>query len=102
MLILDEPTAQLDVRAEAELFDRFLELTAGLTTVLISHRFSSVRHASGSSCSRTAASSRMGRTRELMAGRTRYARLFRLQARHFETRRWLRACGSDGHPRGGP
>ena len=45
VLILDEPTAHLDIRAEAELFDRFLELTRGLTTILISHRFSSVRHA---------------------------------------------------------
>ena len=45
VLVLDEPTANLDVRAEAELFDRFLELTAGLTTILISHRFSTVRRA---------------------------------------------------------
>ena len=45
MLVLDEPTAKLDVRAEAELFDRFLELTRGLTTILISHRFSTVRRA---------------------------------------------------------
>ena len=45
VLILDEPTANLDVRAEVELFDRFLELTAGLTTILVSHRFSTVRRA---------------------------------------------------------
>ena len=45
VLILDEPTASLDVRAEAELYDRFLELTAGLTTLVISHRFSTVRRA---------------------------------------------------------
>lgn len=43
VLVLDEPTAALDIRAEAEIYDRFLELTAGLTTVLISHRFSTVR-----------------------------------------------------------
>src|SRR4029453_12386192 len=36
LLILDEPTAALDVRAEAEIYERFLDLTAGLTTVLIS------------------------------------------------------------------
>src|SRR5205085_682960 len=45
VLVLDEPTANLDVRAEAAFFDQFLELTRGLTTMLISHRFSSVRHA---------------------------------------------------------
>jgi len=45
LLILDEPTASLDVRAEAELFERFLEVTRGVTTVLVSHRLASVRHA---------------------------------------------------------
>ena len=50
MLVLDEPTAALDVRAEAEIYDRFLEMTAGLTTILISHRFSTVRRATASAC----------------------------------------------------
>lgn len=45
VLVLDEPTAALDVRAEAELFDRFAEVTAGVTTILVTHRLSSVRHA---------------------------------------------------------
>ena len=45
LLVLDEPTAQLDVRAEAAFYDRFLELTAGVTTLVISHRFSTVRRA---------------------------------------------------------
>jgi ATP-binding cassette subfamily B protein len=45
VLILDEPTAQLDARAEADFFDRFLELTRGRTTIVISHRFSTVRKA---------------------------------------------------------
>ena len=45
VLVLDEPTANLDVRAEAALFEDFLDLTRGLTTILISHRFSTVRHA---------------------------------------------------------
>ncbi|HTV19603.1 MAG TPA: ATP-binding cassette domain-containing protein, partial [Polyangiaceae bacterium] len=45
VLILDEPTAALDVRAEAAFFDRFLGLTRGATSILISHRLSSVRHA---------------------------------------------------------
>src|SRR5690606_20903244 len=45
LLILDEPTAALDARAEYEVFRRFRELSRGRTTVLISHRFSSVRMA---------------------------------------------------------
>ena len=45
MLILDEPTASLDVRGEAEVYERFLELTRGVTTIVISHRFSTVRRA---------------------------------------------------------
>ena len=45
VLVLDEPTAWLDVRGEAEFFDRFLEITSGLTTIIISHRFSTVRQA---------------------------------------------------------
>jgi ATP-binding cassette subfamily B protein len=45
LLILDEPTASMDVRGEAEIYDRFLELTRGVTTIVISHRFSTVRRA---------------------------------------------------------
>jgi ATP-binding cassette subfamily B protein len=45
VLVLDEPTAALDVRGEAEVYDRFLDLTRGLTTVVVSHRFSTVRRA---------------------------------------------------------
>jgi ATP-binding cassette subfamily B protein len=45
ILILDEPTASLDVRGEAEVYQRFLELTLGVTTIVISHRFSTVRRA---------------------------------------------------------
>src|SRR5262249_28881596 len=45
VVILDEPTAQLDVRGEAEIFDAILNATRGCTTILISHRFSTVRHA---------------------------------------------------------
>ena len=45
LLVLDEPTAQLDVRAEVAFFYRFLQVTGGLTTVVISHRFSTVRRA---------------------------------------------------------
>ena len=45
VLVLDEPTAAMDVRGEAEVYDRFLELTRGVTTIVISHRFSTVRRA---------------------------------------------------------
>ena len=45
VVLLDEPTAQLDVRGEAEIFDRVLAATRDCTTILISHRFSTVRHA---------------------------------------------------------
>src|SRR6185437_11862164 len=45
LLILDEPTAALDVRAEAAFYRRFLSITHGLTTVVISHRFATVRRA---------------------------------------------------------
>ncbi|MEM7096312.1 MAG: ABC transporter ATP-binding protein [Actinomycetota bacterium] len=45
VVVLDEPTAQLDVRGEAEIFGRLLEATRGCTTILISHRFSTVRQA---------------------------------------------------------
>ena len=45
VVLLDEPTAQLDVRGEAEIFDRILAATRQCTTILISHRFSTVRHA---------------------------------------------------------
>jgi ABC-type multidrug transport system fused ATPase/permease subunit len=45
VLVLDEPTASLDVRGEAEIYQRFLELTRGVTTIVISHRFSTVQRA---------------------------------------------------------
>jgi ATP-binding cassette subfamily B protein len=45
VLILDEPTASLDVRGEAEIYQRFIELTHGVTTIVISHRFSTVQRA---------------------------------------------------------
>src|SRR5207245_3602336 len=45
LVLLDEPTAQLDVRGEAEIFDRILDATRHATTILISHRFSTVRQA---------------------------------------------------------
>jgi ABC-type multidrug transport system fused ATPase/permease subunit len=83
VLILDEPTAALDVRAEAELYDRFLELTAGLTTILISHRFSTVRRADRIVVLEGGAVVEDGTHAELMALGGRYAEMFTLQAARF-------------------
>ena len=83
VLVLDEPTASLDVRAEAELFDRFLELTRGLTVVLISHRFSTVRHADRICVIDQGRITEQGSHDELVARDGTYARMFGLQAARF-------------------
>jgi len=83
VLILDEPTASLDVRAEAALYDRFLDITAGLTTVLISHRFSTVRRADRICVLADGAVAELGTHNELMALGGRYAEMFTLQATRF-------------------
>ncbi|MER7705179.1 ATP-binding cassette domain-containing protein [Kitasatospora sp. NPDC097605] len=84
LLILDEPTAQLDVRAEVDFFDRFLTTTAGLTSVIISHRFSTVRRADRIVVLEGGRVAEQGSHDELMAADGRYAELFHLQARRFE------------------
>ncbi len=83
VLVLDEPTAQLDVRAEVAFFDRFLELTQGLTTVVISHRFSTVRRAQRIVVLEHGRIIEQGSHEELLALGGRYAELFELQARRF-------------------
>ncbi|HEX3621434.1 MAG TPA: ABC transporter ATP-binding protein [Acidimicrobiales bacterium] len=83
VLVLDEPTANLDVRAEAELFDRFLELTTGLTTILISHRFSTVRRADRICVLEHGRVVEDGSHEELVAADGRYCQLFQLQATRF-------------------
>jgi ATP-binding cassette subfamily B protein len=83
VLVLDEPTAQLDVRAEVAFFDRFLELTRGLTTVVISHRFSTVRRADRIAVLDGGQVTERGSHEELMAAGGQYAELFGLQARRF-------------------
>lgn len=80
VLILDEPTAALDARAEFEVFQRFKELSEGKTAVLISHRFSSVRMADRILVLGEGEVEAMGTHEELLAGRGRYAELFELQA----------------------
>jgi ATP-binding cassette subfamily B protein len=83
LLILDEPTAALDVRAEAALYDRFLDLTRGLTTILISHRFSTVRRADRICMLEDGRVLELGSHAELMALGGKYAELFTLQSQRF-------------------
>jgi ABC-type multidrug transport system fused ATPase/permease subunit len=84
ILVLDEPTATLDVRAEAEFFDRFVELTEGLTTILISHRFSTVRAASRIVVLEHGRVIEDGSHRDLLAAGGTYAEMFRLQAGRYD------------------
>jgi ATP-binding cassette subfamily B protein len=83
VLILDEPTAALDARAEHEVFQRFAELTAGKTAVLISHRFSTVRMADRILVLEGGTPIEIGSHTELLAAEGRYAELFRLQQRGY-------------------
>ena len=80
VMILDEPTAALDARAEFEVFQRFKELSSGRTAVLISHRFSSVRMADRILVLAEGRLEDSGTHVELMSRRGRYAELFELQA----------------------
>jgi ATP-binding cassette subfamily B protein len=80
LLILDEPTAALDARAEFEVFRRFKELSAGKTCVLISHRFSSVRMADRILVLVGGSVEASGTHAQLLAQGGRYAELFELQA----------------------
>jgi ATP-binding cassette subfamily B protein len=80
VLILDEPTAALDARAEFEVFQRFKELSKGKTAVLISHRFSSVRMADRILVLAEGKVEAQGTHEELVAQQGRYAELFELQA----------------------
>jgi ATP-binding cassette, subfamily B, bacterial len=83
VVLLDEPTAQLDVRGEAEIFDRILAATRDCTTILISHRFSTVRHADRICVLEGGRVVELGTHDELMAKGGRYRTMFDLQASRF-------------------
>jgi ATP-binding cassette, subfamily B, bacterial len=87
VVLLDEPTAQLDVRGEAEIFDRILLATRQCTTILISHRFSTVRHADRICVLEHGKVVELGTHAELIELGGRYRTMFDMQAERF---------GSDG------
>jgi len=80
ILILDEPTASLDARAEFEVYQRFVELTAGKMAILISHRFSTVRMADRILVLEHGLIAEQGSHQQLLGLNGKYAELFELQA----------------------
>ena len=85
LVLLDEPTAQLDVRGESEIFNRVLKTTRRTTTILISHRFSTVRQADRICVLEHGKVVELGNHDELMALGGRYRTMFDLQASRFGT-----------------
>ncbi len=83
LVLLDEPTAQLDVRGEAAIFERVLRATRGVTTILVSHRFSTVRKADRICVVEHGRVVELGSHEELMAAGGRYRTMFELQAERF-------------------
>ena len=83
LLVLDEPTASLDVRVENELYGHFAELSRGKTTLLVSHRFSTVRMAGRIVLLAGGRVVEDGSHDELIAAGGRYAQLYEVQASHY-------------------
>ena len=84
ILILDEPTAALDAEAEHAVFQRFKALAAGRTTILISHRFPTVRMADRILVLEQGRVVEDGSHEQLLGADARYAHLFRLQAAGYQ------------------
>jgi ATP-binding cassette subfamily B protein len=84
VLVLDEPAANLDARSEARLYEHFLALTAGITSIIVSHRFSTVRQASRIVVIRDGQVAEQGSHDELLARDGHYARMFLAQASRFD------------------
>ncbi len=84
ILILDEPTAAIDARAEAEIFSHFRELTSDKISIIISHRFSTVRMADHIIVLENGEISEQGNHQELIALNGHYATLFNLQAKGYQ------------------
>lgn len=80
VVVLDEPTASIDAQSEAEIFSRLREVAAGATTLLIAHRFSTVRMAERIIVMKQGKIMEDGTHQELLAADGTYAHLFRLQA----------------------
>ena len=100
VLVLDEPTAHLDVRAEADIYDRFLDLTRGLTTIVISHRFSTVRRADRIVVLDAGRVAEDGSHDQLLAADDQYARLFRKQSHRYTDTATLHGRSTDTAPGG--
>ena len=83
LLILDEPTAALDARAEHEVFQRFADLTKGKMSVLISHRFSTVRMSDRILVLENGTIAEQGAHNQLLRSGGCYAEMFELQAAHY-------------------
>ncbi len=85
ILILDEPSAHLDVRSERQLFERLDGLTEGITTVLVSHRLSTVRRVDRIVLIEEGTVKEQGTHDELMAANGEYARMYRIQTKRLES-----------------
>ena len=84
VMILDEPTSTLDAKAESEVFGRFIGLTEGKTSIIISHRFSTVRQADRILVLESGKVLEIGTHEELIKNQALYAELFTLQAEGYQ------------------